>query len=526
MDLQYFLIPSGRVNSGKVKSDYLQKHEPEKHETLIRYSEEHNLTDLRWVELIWCYINHRTERPACAKIGCTNYTKFQSLLTGYLNYCSGKCSNSDSVVKLKKEEASLAKFGTKNPYQSESIKKKIVKTSIERYGFTSPMKSHVVKERMIQNSIKKTGKPWSLSTGGSAHQTKLKNHEALFRERYSDLEIIDYSEEKFGVCTLRKPSCGHEFTINKWQLYLRRIRKMDECTVCNPMGSFNETAWQKAISEFLTQHNIEFIECSRRIIGGLELDFYLPEHKVAIELDGIYWHSVNFKEPNYHLNKTELCEAQGIQLIHVFEDEWLEKEAIVKSRILTILGKTARRIYARKCEVRSISGPIANRFIEANHLQGAIPASYRYGLFHRDELVSVMTFGSYRRSLGKTAQSGEYEMYRFCNLADTQVIGGASRLLAAFVRDQLPTKIISYADRRWSTGDLYRNLGFTLEHTVGPNFWWIQNSTRSHRFKFTRKRMIELVGNQSLSTFELQDALNITKIYDSGNLKFSQTFNK
>lgn len=188
------------------------------------------------------------------------------------------------------------------------------------------MHSSEIKEQMMKRSLEKNGTSWALSAGGKADLKKKENLRRNFELKYSNLKLLTYSEEKFGICEFMQESCGHSFSINKWQLHQRSSQGVEVCTVCNPIGSFNETVWQAEVASFLREKDIFFIEKDRKILKGLELDFYLPDLKIAIELDGLYWHSIKFKDPKYHLNKTEQCEAQGIQLIHIFEDEWVNKK--------------------------------------------------------------------------------------------------------------------------------------------------------------------------------------------------------
>jgi very-short-patch-repair endonuclease len=515
-----FLTPSGRINSMKVKEQWLKKHNIDFYNSVQNFILLNNISSERPVEQIWYFLNSIEKTVSCKNNECSNVPKFIGLSSGFSEYCSYKCANSSDEVKRKKIESSIKRYGVENPYQAKEIIEKIKKTNLERHGVENPMQSQKIKEEMIKRSINSTGKSWALSDGGKANLKKKENLRIQFEKKYNDLEIISYSDQKFGLCTFRKKECNHEFSINKWQLYQRRKLKIEECTICNPIGSFTETVWHKELSDFLKSAKIKFIENDRSVLGNLELDFYLPDFNCAIELDGLYWHSIDFKEPLYHFNKTERCEQLGIQLIHVFEDEWVDRKDVVLSRIMNILKKSTTKIYARKCEIREISGTSAREFVERNHLQGNIPASKRLGLFYKNELVSVMTFGALRRALGSSPIDGVYEMYRFCNKTGFSVVGGASKLLKYFIKNEKPSKIISYADRRWSTGTLYLALGFSMVRKTSPNFWYVNGSSRLHRFSYTNKKLISLASDGK-SKDDVMLEMGLTKIYDSGNLKFS-----
>src|SRR5690606_32397406 len=124
-----------------------------------------------------------------------------------------------------------------------------------------------------------------------------------------------------------------------------------------------------------------------------ELDIVIPEANIAIEYCGLYWHSEIHKEPKYHLDKLNACIEQNIRLITIFSDEWQERQDIVKSKILQILGKsTQSTIFARKCKVVTLSREQKKKFFDQYHIQGAGPGSITYGLEYKEEVVAAMTF--------------------------------------------------------------------------------------------------------------------------------------
>jgi len=273
------------------------------------------------------------------------------------------------------------------------------------------------------------------------------------------------------------------------------------------------------LNDYLKSIGLSTITSSRNIIPPLELDIYISSHKLAIEFDGLYWHSEEFKSKDYHLKKTEACKSQDIRLIHIFEDEWLNKEEIVKSRLKNILGLTDSRIYGRNCEVREVSTKDKTEFLNINHIQGTVGSSVNMGLYNNNLLVSIMTFTKPRLGIGKAGDY--YELSRFCNLLDTSVIGGASKLLKHFISNYKPNKIISYADRRWSQGQLYDNLRFDASTANKPNYWYIIGKNRKHRFGF-RKHTLAKHGYDTENKTEHQIMLErgIYRIYDCGTIRY------
>lgn len=281
------------------------------------------------------------------------------------------------------------------------------------------------------------------------------------------------------------------------------------------------------IKNFLEEFNIKVNISERKIVKCVELDLYLPDYNVAIEYDGLYYHSEfsGKKLKDYHLNKTKKCAEQNIHLIHIFEDEWLYKKDIVKMRLRYILNLFKNKVYARKCSIKEIDVKLKNEFLNTYHLQGEDRSKVNLGLYDGNELVSVMTFSNLRIALGsKNNNVNEYELSRFSSKIN--VVGGASKLLSYFKKVYNPSKIISYADKRWSTNlndTVYNKLGFSEVNETNPNYWYIKNGTskRSHRFNYTKHRIVnELGGNPDLTEVENMRLMGFDRIWDCGNIKY------
>ena len=284
-----------------------------------------------------------------------------------------------------------------------------------------------------------------------------------------------------------------------------------------PKCSNNNSKSEQDIANFLKNNGFKVITKIRRIIKPYELDIYVPKMKIAIEYNGLRWHSEIFeKNKNYHLMKTVLSEKHGIQLIHIFEDEWLGKQEIVKSRLKSIFGIIDSKIFARKCIIKEVSFKESKDFLENNHIQGNCMSKYRYGLYFNDELVSLMTFGNKRKNLGSLNEENTYELLRFCNKLNTTVVGGASKLLKYFIRKHNPKEIISYCDRRWSQGNMYEKLGFTLDHISQPNYFYVIGQKRENRYKYRKSELIKQGFNKEKTENEIMTERGIYRIYDCG----------
>jgi len=290
------------------------------------------------------------------------------------------------------------------------------------------------------------------------------------------------------------------------------------CIKCYP---YNRSIAEKEVFEFCQSLTDNVVSNTRKIINPKELDIYLPEYNLAIEYDGLYYHSTDCIEnerSDYHLRKTQMCLNNNIQLFHIFENEWndIVKQDIWKSIIANKIDKS-NKIYARKCEIKHVSSKESKEFLIDNHLQGSVNSSIRIGLYYNNELVSIMTFGKSRYN-----KKVDWELVRYCNKKYNSVIGGASKLFKYFKRSHNGI-IISYADMRKSNGNLYKQLGFKLDHISKPNYWYYCHNRTGllleSRLKYQKHKLKNILGNfdPCLTASENMYNNGFRKIYDCGN---------
>ena len=161
------------------------------------------------------------------------------------------------------------------------------------------------------------------------------------------------------------------------------------------------------------------------------------------------------------------------------------KQDIIKAKLKALFDVDQKRIYARKCLIKEISVFDKNEFLNKYHIQGEDKSKIKLGLFYNDELVAVMTFGKSRLN-----KHYEWELIRYAT--KYKVIGGAGKLLKYFERNYKPNSIITYADRRFSQGNMYFKLGFNLDHISQPNYIWIKDDKILTRYQ-TQKHMLKNV---------------------------------
>lgn len=285
------------------------------------------------------------------------------------------------------------------------------------------------------------------------------------------------------------------------------------CKKCN--GS-NISKAEKEIVDYIKSLNISVIENDRSTIAPLELDILIPTHNIAIEYCGLYWHTERSgKTKNYHHEKYLKCKNNNIKLLTVFEDEWIIKKDQVKRKIAHELNKTlGERIYARKTVICKLSTKEKKEFFDNNHIQGNGPSSINIGLKHENMLVACMGFIKTR--------NGHYILSRYstCN----HVIGGFSKLLKYFQINYDWKSITSFADLRWSNGNLYEQTGWNTDKILKPDYYYLHNHKRYHKFNFRRKNLKTILGDKfddNKSEFENCKDNKIYRIWDCGKIKYS-----
>lgn len=500
-----------------------------------------DIFDPKFSERVYCFSNKILYAPIC--ICCGEKRKVFSPFNGEFGSYQQTC-NSRSCIAFhtsgKRIETCLQKYGTKVSTNTiEAAKRRTANLQIKGRE-TILLKYKVSHPSQISGHYEKCKKTL-MENYGVEHNAQIpKNIEQReigvsnrWNSKCDSIKILNFVEPS----DLKKSLFVNPNTIIKFQCntcenieelpsetFKWRVDNISTpCIKCSgvSMGS----AAQSQVFDFLrTIFGGEILINDKSQICPLELDFFMPELKIAIEFDGIFWHSFNREESkaerDYHLLKTEKCEQLGIQLIHIFENEWILKQDIVKSRLRNLLKQNQNKIFARTCRVMNISPIIAKQFMDDNHIQGSCNAKIQLGLYSPlNDLVGVMSFGKSRFN-----RKFEYELIRFASKLDMTIVGGASKLLSHFKMEYSPNSIISYADRRWSQGNIYKTLGFSFSHNSSANFWIIEKGSLilQSRLKF-QKHILEktLTNFDPLLTADKNIFLNgYRRIWDCGNKVF------
>jgi very-short-patch-repair endonuclease len=469
-------------------------------------------------EKIYCLLNNLIERPKCKT--CNNELIFKH---GYSTFCSRKCSVKDKDVLIKNSIGVSKSLKLAYELNGDSIKHKRNVTLKNKYGqdVNSPFSISEVKEKIRNTMNSKYGVDniFYLKEYRSCGKTISQKRSITRNNVYGyDIEYIDrnFIEIK-NLCSIHG-----NVTMNANDFYNRTYRNRNniQCILCNPLHSYSSL--ESKFEDLLNELDIKnYSKNTKNVIYPYEIDFYFHDYMLAIELNGVYWHSELHKDSNYHKNKTELCEKQGIRLLHIWEDDFYDKYDIIKSMLMNIFKIKEKVVYARKCNIKQISSKDYSNFIIDNHIQGKVNSSIRLGLYNNEELIAVMGFGKTRIALGKKSLSHIYELHRYCTKKYYSVPGAASKLLMYFEKHYQYDKLLSYAKRDYSQGNLYKTLSFNFIKYSSPGYYWIIDGKRHHRFNY-RKDKISDETNKHKTEIQIMHEKGYIRCYDSGNLLFEK----
>lgn len=463
-------------------------------------------------------------------------------------------------VRNKIKQSTLQHYGVEYPLQSDELKEQTRQTNQARYGVDNPMQNNDIKARAADTCMDRYGNRCFLQSD----QGKAAYREAM-KSKYGASYFAQSIEWKQS--TMLDPSKAHN---------LMSFRKNPNEFICEhfsydpsirelaaELGIHENTAGQLII-EFGLENRIKYvysymenevfnmikdidpsatiIRNTHKIITPLELDIYLPDYNLAIECNPTSTHNSTFdaftKGPSsidykYHQNKTNLCEQKGIFLFHIFGYEWTHRRNIIESMLRNLLGKSEKRYSARNLNVRRVSHQEVKKFLQENHRQGYAASSIELGLYNMEELVSLMTFGPMRNTIGTGLENLEncWELVRFCNKLDTIVVGGASKLFTHFIRDWKPDRLRSFSDRAHTRGSLYSTLGFKEVNRSDPSYMWvnIHNDIAYHRMNAQKRNIVKFLHDDTIdlnnTERQIMSEHGFVQVYDSGTITWEWSNN-
>jgi hypothetical protein len=391
----------------------------------------------------------------------------------------------------------------KNPFEIESVKNRSKQSFIDKYGVEHALQNPKFLKKSQQTSMNNHGR----ANGAQLHYTDeayaFLTDKSRFQDELNNNNVMSICE-KYGILrpTLYKWHHRHGLDILKTRI---------------------KSSYEEEIAKILTDLNITFIRNYNKLCHPRQVDFYIPDHALAIEFNGLYWHSEisGKKDKTYHASKAELCKENGIQLLTIFEDEWINRHETIINHVKHLCGITDTVVGARKVIIttESMNNEIRN-FLNDHHIQGkASMVSYVLAGRVDGRLVAAMTLHSC------AVGTGEYDINRFCTDTKASYPGLFSKFLK-YIERNLPTVsfLTTIADLRWSHGDVYFKSGFSLIGCIKPDYHYTDYQKREHKFTYRKNNIrkkfnIDITGKTEK---ELMESLGYDRIWDCGKLKFGK----
>lgn len=470
----------------------------------------------------------------------------------------GRSSMCSEEVREKSKETCIKKYGVQYPAQAEitkqhiketletrygpgivassqvpEVREKILKTFQERYGGNSPMCSREVISKREETLMTMTGgKKSNQALPEVSRKSQMRKRATIGEIGYVNslrhtyfccCEPLFTREDYFKCNPLRYKckKCGKEHTVNSWS-YIR--------TCCG-----NTSNIEVVVIEMLNTMNVKYVTKDRQILLGKELDFYIPDQHLAIECNGMWWHSENHgTDKNYHLWKTDTCLNNGVTLLHFWESELLDKSDICYSMISSRLGIVKHKYRASDLRFTQVDISVSNKFMEDNHIQGKIRGvRYAFALVDKlDNIISCIQFTNRRAIFGYSeTDDNVIELARYSSVLNSKVYGGFTKLIQnsiPILKENGKTVIETYCDRRFSpdaSKTVYARYGFILLEQTKPSYWYCDNEGMKHRFTYTKKALVELFHDQiedieNKSEDTIAKEAGIFKLWDCGQFKF------
>ena len=412
-------------------------------------------------------------------------------------------------LRAKIEATNLQKYGVVNPAQAADIRKKISdaisseavqekyrQTSQLHYGVDRPAQSSEVQDQMKATCVERYGVPHA------TQNTQIRNKLSASIVKHNMMNPESIKENTIRI----HEACLEKYNVD-WPCQLTQCREAAHHTISQVNFSIGSK-----LEEF------GYIVQYEKALGSFSYDICIESLKTLIEVNPTYTHNIVgnhygiVRHPDYHRLKTQAAEQNGYRCIHVFDWDDLQKVYML------LLPKMS--IYARECEIHDVSQQEADEFLTLYHIQSSCRGQHiRYGLYHEGTLVQLMTFGSPRYN-----HRYQYELLRLCSAAGVQVIGGANRLWAAFIREYHPDSVISYCDIAKFQGGVYEHLGMARSHQTDPAKIWSQGSQRITDNLLRQRGFDQLFGTnfgKGTSNEELMLSHNWLPIYDCGQLVYT-----
>lgn len=405
----------------RLREKYFIKYNYSLYNEIIEFTA--NLIDIPFKWKVWHWMNNKPNYQLCK---CGNrVTTHISLEDGYRKFCSPKCASNDPELRANAKKTLVEKYGVEHYSKTNEWVEKVKTTNLQKYGVDNFSKTDEYKTKSKETYLNKYGvdnftkteeykeksKKTCLDKYGVDSYTKTAEYKQSFKEKMLEkfgtdalFKSNDWRKENFKISndefhiqylgnSISQFNCDygleHTFEINTDNYYGRKHSGNKLCTICNPISSLSSIK-EQTVFEFISEFYTE--EILRNYKDKYHIDIYLPNINLGFEFNGLYWHSEIYKDRNYHIDKTNYFKEKGVRIVHIWEDDWIHRNEIVKSQIVNMISNTKNKIFARNCLIKEVNNNESKEFLNNNHIQGFVSSVVRIGLFHQGELVSLMTF--------------------------------------------------------------------------------------------------------------------------------------
>lgn len=467
------------------------------------------------------HFNKKVSETSMLKYGVEHFSKtnqFQeSVKSTNLEKFGVEFAAQSDIIKQKSIKTNLEKFGVRNPAQEISVQNKIINTNLEKYGVKNPAQSKTIRDKIAETNLKKygvTNARSNLEISQRISNTRKKNY-------YSpEILALLNDPEWLKSQNAKGKSVGeiaHDLGVSSSNLckYFEKF----SIDIVRHWSSSHELK----ILKILDENNIQYEKNYRKLISPFELDIYIPTLRLAIEINGGFWHHEDAgKDKNYHINKYNSCKELGVELWNIFDWEIDSKFEIIKSKILNKIHCTSNKISARSLTISIVPPTDKTHFLETNHIQGPCSSTINIGLYKDNVIYALMTFGKSRFN-----KKYNWELLRYCTKLNHSIVGGASKLLTYFMKNYFNSgeTLVSYCNLRFSSGNLYRKLQFQEHALSPPNYCYVTKNgmyagSRNQWQKHMLKTKLKFF-NPNLSEVENMKVNGYHRIWDCGNLVFT-----
>lgn len=257
----------------------------------------------------------------------------------------------------------------------------------------------------------------------------------------------------------------------------------------------------------------------RGLLGGHEVDLYYEDSRVAVEYNGSFWHREAYRGKRYHLDKTLKCIQKRVQVVHIFEYEWMNNRN--KERILKLLGRylgNVEDVRDRDTQSYMVGKEDADEFLNRYSLKIGKSREYNVGCFRGQELIGVMEL------CRDTQRNGSYEIVRVAWKDGVRVVNGEKRLFDCFKENYNPEYVWISIDLAKFSGNEFLGMGFKtgLDLLEEPRGVWTKSNSDVviGSLDEARKELYRAgVWEPQLSISEMLQKNRYYRIYDAGHLK-------